>query len=553
MGNAFNNPLDEHKQARMNEIISEVVGVFAKEFPLQYKDALIEMLKDEAQPEEEDERLLPDAPIPDYELKTGMMTKRGDVVKNWKSRYFVALNKADNFKIDYYEKEGGKLKGSVNCCGYRAEEFDEDEVKDFGANGKFGIKLVPYDDRRRTWAFNCETEEEKAEWLKIFRNACNKANPPINEDELIATAFRGAIKAVRWSYGYYGWYRITGTEAESLGGVVSDILNRELINDVIYEIPAGPQRNAVANMVRKTVDTTVIAAVGAAWNSSVAACESLKDTLKSSASAMLTPIFEQEVALKAQVVDKVSGTVNPFLEDVGGRLCRPVLNVVSRPAVRAYVAGVNGFSTFMKKQIADGAFAKDSFEYNAKWAHRSVEYWWSGPLEETNRLCWALYSSDLADVVSFLGGYSTYSLYSEILDSIRDLTHRAITAFETAVKEADTYSGLEGVLDGVISRMLHDAKLSLKAVLNNIMGGMLQEPLESGVVNPCLELTKPIQDVIDSIPVPGLSDLFNLTSLVENCLGEIIDGGVGAVVDGAFADVQGEIDAAGSALGVQSA
>lgn len=75
MGNAFNNPLDEHKQARMNEIISEVVGVFAKEFPLQYKDALIEMLKDEAQPEEEDERLLPDAPIPDYELKTGMMTK----------------------------------------------------------------------------------------------------------------------------------------------------------------------------------------------------------------------------------------------------------------------------------------------------------------------------------------------------------------------------------------------------------------------------------------------------------------------------------------------
>jgi hypothetical protein len=59
----------------MNEIISEVLGVFAKQFPLHYKDALIEMLKEEAKPKEEDPRLLPPAPIPDYELKSGAMTK----------------------------------------------------------------------------------------------------------------------------------------------------------------------------------------------------------------------------------------------------------------------------------------------------------------------------------------------------------------------------------------------------------------------------------------------------------------------------------------------
>ena len=75
MGNAMNNPLDEAKQARMSEIISEVVGEFGKQFPLKYKDALIEKLKEEAQPEEEDPRLLPDAPIPDYELKSGTLIK----------------------------------------------------------------------------------------------------------------------------------------------------------------------------------------------------------------------------------------------------------------------------------------------------------------------------------------------------------------------------------------------------------------------------------------------------------------------------------------------
>jgi hypothetical protein len=553
MGNAFNNPLDESKQARMNEIISEVLGVFAKQFPLHYKDALIEMLKEEAKPKEEDPRLLPPAPIPDYELKSGAMTKRGDVVKNWKKRHFIALNQADNFRIDYFEKEGGALKGSVNCCGYRCEEFNEDEVKEYAANGKFGIKLVPYDDRRRTWSFSCDTEEDKTEWMKIFNNACRKAEPPINPDELISKAFRGAYRAVRWAYGFYGWWSLNGTEAEMLGGLCADILNRELVYDVINNIPAGPQRGAVVNMVRKTVDTTVVAAVGAAWNSSMTACESLKDTLKSSASALIRPIIDQEVALKAQVVDKVLGTINPFLEEEGGRVCRPVLRVCANPITRAFVAGVGGFAAYMKKQITDGAFAQESFDNNIKWAHRSVEYWWSGPLEETNRLCWKLYTSDLADVAAFFGGFTTYSLYSDTLDAIRDLTHRAIYSFETTVRAADNYTNLDRVLNEVLSKYIHDAKLAEQDLLNNILLQLLNEPMEKAVINPCLELTKPIQEVIDAIPVPGLSDLFNLTTVVEEVLSEILNGGVGAIVSGAFGEVAQQIDASGTSLGVESA
>ncbi len=33
-------------------------------------------------------------------------------------------------------------------------------------------------------------------------------------------------KQVRWNYGFYGWYSIFGTEAEQLGSLCSDILNR---------------------------------------------------------------------------------------------------------------------------------------------------------------------------------------------------------------------------------------------------------------------------------------------------------------------------------------
>lgn len=37
MGSSFSNPLDEAKQARMHEIISAFVEIFAKEFPVHYK------------------------------------------------------------------------------------------------------------------------------------------------------------------------------------------------------------------------------------------------------------------------------------------------------------------------------------------------------------------------------------------------------------------------------------------------------------------------------------------------------------------------------------
>lgn len=550
MGNTMNNPMNEERVERMQEVINDVVGVFAKEFPLHYKDALIAKVKDEAQPEEADERMLPDAPVPDYELKSGTMQKRGGLNPGFKSRFFVALNKADNYRIDYYDKQGGKCKGSINCCGFSAQEYNEEDVKQ---HGQFGIKIVPDDDRLRTWYVKTDSEDDKSEWLKVFKNACSKAGPPVNEDELIAEGFKGAYKAVRWHYGFYGWYRCTLVEGDQLGALCSEIVMREVVRAALDEIPEGPQKNMTINMIRKNVDVAVIAAVSAAWKAAVLSCSSMKETLESSVKGLLTPLFEQEVAVKEKIAEICSSTSGPFLEDVGGRICRPILTACSSPITKAFVASVQGFADFMKKQIIDGSFNKEGFDNNIKWAHRSVEYWLSGPLEDTNRICWALYTSDLADVASLFGdGYGAYSLYSDVLDSVRDITHRAIHAFEAAARDADL-QGLEGILNVVIGKYLHDAKLALKGMLNGILGSILQSPVTSMVFTPCLELVKPIQDQIDKIPVPGLSGLFNLSSLMEEVLQRALDDGVGSIVDGAFVDIAGQIDNAGSAIGVTSA
>jgi hypothetical protein len=65
------------------------------------------------------------APIPTDYLKVGTLTKLGGFIKNWKVRHFIAFNAADNYKIEYYDKEGGKMKGLVAPCGYNVEPFDE--------------------------------------------------------------------------------------------------------------------------------------------------------------------------------------------------------------------------------------------------------------------------------------------------------------------------------------------------------------------------------------------------------------------------------------------
>lgn len=547
MGNAMNNPMNEQRVERMQEVISDVVGQFSKEFPLHYKDALIAKIKEEGQPEEEDERKLPDCPTPDYEIKSGTINKKGDINKGWKTRHFIALNEADNFRIDYYDKEGGKKKGSIQCCGYEALAFTEEDTT---THGQFGIKIVPDDDRRRIWWLKCETEEEKDEWLKVFTNACSKANPPEHEDPVIVKAFAGAYRAVRWHYGFYGWYRNVFSEGEQLGALCSEIVMREVVRAALDEVPEGPAKSTTVNMIRKNVDVTVIAAVNAAWNAAVASCISLRDTIEDNVKNLLNPLIENEVKLKEKISTTTNDTVMPFLEDVGGRLCQPLLAACSNPITKAYASSVKGLSDFMKDKIKEGAYTESTMSANIRYAHRSVNYWWSGPLKDTNEIAWNIYANDLADVISFFGaGYTPYSLYSEVLDSIRDVTHRAIHAFATAVEEAK-FENQEAILLEVMSRFVHDAKIAMKGVLENILAGILQSPFETLVITPSLELVKPIQDMIDEIPVPGLSDLFNLSTLTEEVLEKFKGDSVGAIVGGAFGKVAGQIDDAGSAEGI---
>jgi hypothetical protein len=535
MGNLLGG-FDEAKQQRMQEIIQQVLGEFSKQFPLKYKDALIVKVKD-ALNQEEETKQLEECPVPDYVLKTGSMLKRGDVRKNWKKRYFVAKNKADNYVIEYYEAEGvEKSKGTINCCGYRVQDFNEEEVSKFG-QGPHGIKLVPWDERRRFWYFVCETEDEKKEWEKIFQNACRKADPPVNKDPVIKNAFRNAYRATRYAYGYYGWWSITGTEAEVLGAFIGQVLERELLRDVYDNLPSTGRSQAMS-AIGKIVDSAVISAVTAAWNGVLSAVDSVKGTIEKAASDLLNPLFEAEANLKDNIVSRVAATVNPVMEDLGARLCAPVFSRCLTHISVSYISAVRDFVSHTKdrvNRIRSNPQVLDS-EYDS--AQREIDYWYSGPMSTANGVLWRMYTSDLASIMDcFVGGYTAYDIYSNTLDDLRTLLHNATYTF---YKYASEGGDPMDILADTLRKLIHDAKdveaEGVKAILNSLISSTVDEK----VIGPCKELVAPVNDMIPD----ALKELVNIETLVEEVIGDIVDGALKAIVSGGITPEQEKLQEA---------
>ena len=129
------------------------------------------------------------------------------------------------------------------------------------------------------------------------------------------------------------------------------------------------------------------------------------------------------------------------------------------------------------------------------------------------------------------------------MDEIRGLTHRAVHAFATGIAEFEgDERNLNGLLSDVLARYIHDAKISMKELSNNILGDMLASPKETLVLTPSLTLVAPLQEMLDAIPVPGLADLFSLEGLTEEVVERVFGDGVGTLVSASYGKVERAFD-----------
>jgi hypothetical protein len=174
----FSGPVSEEDQNRIKQVLSDLEKDFLETYPVQFGVAICQKVKDESSqdgssPDPLEELQLQKAPLPNEPLKKGYATKRGANVRNWKKRFFVANNASENFRIDYFDNEGGKIKGSINCAAYWCSDFGETDEAQFGP---FGIRLTPtfFSRIRRNWYIRFENEEDRTAWREVIQQCCWK-------------------------------------------------------------------------------------------------------------------------------------------------------------------------------------------------------------------------------------------------------------------------------------------------------------------------------------------------------------------------------------------
>ncbi|KAJ1438851.1 hypothetical protein B484DRAFT_392067 [Ochromonadaceae sp. CCMP2298] len=546
MGGSLGSPIDDATQDKINETIQDVIKIFSVEYSKSFTQAIISqaMAGDDA-PDAYSQMKLKESEAASTPLKTGTLIKRGDSVKNWKERTFVAYNAADNYKIDYLDgtAETGKLKGTIYCAGYRAQEFNSDDVAE---HGEAGIKIVPYSSRRRTWWIKCADESLRNEWMDVFQTACYKATAPRDEDECIAIAFDTTMKKLRWHFNFWGRSYNAGGEAEQLGEFLLELLDRDIIGEIISNLADNAMKTATTSLIIKTIGSLVKGAAGSAWISSATAVRSLSASIQSTVKETLAPIKNAQEKFKGLVLQKINKLVDPLLQTTGAAVLSPILLVIVRPGIEVFVQTATGFHAHISKKIAAGEFTDDKFKSSLAQSDYQMD-WRSGPLHKSYVLIDRMFSQDMATVAQlFPTGVTPHAISLMLKDKVQLLAHRAVFTFGYLVQ--DEMEEPPVALAKASAMLFHDCHLLLGACLAETMASLLETPMAEMVIAPAGELIAPLQDQIDALP--GLNMLLDLSALLEDTVLGVQTNAIDSLLKKSTSEIKQAFDLASAELGL---
>uniref|UniRef100_A0A7S2SK87 PH domain-containing protein n=1 Tax=Rhizochromulina marina TaxID=1034831 RepID=A0A7S2SK87_9STRA len=516
----------------LQNVISGFTGKFSVYMLLGFKSTVIAQAVENAQGEEDDEFQLMEAPVPDWELKTGFLTKRGDGRKNWSKRWFVAKNAADGFIIEYYTDQTLKTKkGVISCAGYKAQK--DDKMK------KFGITLTPYDESRRVWYIHADSAEEQESWYSIFDNACMYGEPAKDPDAMIQTSFELAFDRLKLDQGI--WWRMQHDRSpqEMLAKLLMEVLERGVLRDIRANIsdPTGGMLKSMARgMVDKMVATNCNVACAAAWSGAKPAIDAIKNIFIEKVQGMVTPIVELQESTKAKIVESVGSVTDPAFSSIASTALAPVLDKAMGPIVDAYKAGMRGFFNQTEKrlnELADAGTRQKTVQELTSAV--SYSYWSESPMVEAYELLRDLRDSQLADVLEHVPGLSIWGFIYTLDDGIRSLIRKAIHTVSKLIEEmSDAGAALQETMD----RFAADAKLCIEKLVVSGLKYMIGSLIDENLTTPCVEVVKPLSDAIPE----AMQEIVNIEDLLTSTIDDIVTNGVKTAASAGTSGAVGAID-----------
>lgn len=523
----------------------EVIKTFT---PLYLKGMGVAMVKAEAEARNRpaNQFRLTQPPIPFEPLHEGYATKLGGVMKNWKKRYFVALNKKDNFDIKYYASDAAyasapdKPKGVINLCWYQVKRCTSEGDK--AANGEFSVKLAPWwsSDRRRTWVVRFDDEETLKKWIEVFQNAANKANAPLNEDPVLRAAFKTAYNETRWRLGEWGWYYYAAPEEKQLGMLVVDRCDRTCMREVYAKLNSSTER-VLRPRIEAFLDGSVGAVVGAGWKSIVASIATQKPALEAKVREQVAPLLDKKMELMDKIQTSISSVINPAVEKQATRIVSPLTNILSGPLLDAFQVCIRVFTKEMSELITKAAAAgdkeKETWERGFKDFDRETYYSY-GILRDaiaavrnldnyssTSRKGVVSITLTLEEILTLLNGVELWQVERDFEDSVREVCRWALYTFKTLVKNYPT-ANKQDLLGQTVAAFVHDSKVRTYKALHSIFSTVILKPIHKEVVPTLTSMLEPIASLIPEAFAPLLDVNEMVETIIDNVVSSLIDAAI---------------------------
>mmetsp|Transcript_3878 Transcript_3878/g.12640 ORF Transcript_3878/g.12640 Transcript_3878/m.12640 type:complete len:596 (+) Transcript_3878:84-1871(+) len=556
----FSNPLEATKD-RIQERLSEIVAIFASEFPEQYKTVLIKKLREDKGGDDWAYQLREASP-PDWDLQAGLLTKKGASIfarSKWQERYFVVKNEAENFRIYYWKSEtffnlGVKPSDWIDGCGYDVEEEEEegDDSKKDQTPPSLRWKLTPYDDKLRVWYLEAKSAEDKAKWMDTMKAACWKARSPRDPDDVVHDAFDRAFRETRRKCGEYGHFSYHFDEPQTLGSFMFKVVEREILGRDVYPKIPGAVKGRVKAAVDKSVGSSCTTASSGAWNAARKAADSAKTTISETAKKMLDPLLSAESTLKDKIVDKVTEIADPVLAKAGSDVLKPIADKLLSPVVAVYVEALRGFGKLMRpivKTLKDkGKGDKDeTLRDLCRGARRKIDYSFSGPMKEACAVLRQFTTNDIAKTINAVlsGGkiYDLYRLISKVEAGVRSVLHNAVFTFEKSCettiisKTVSTHEQKddepplamdpEDAMRDIAPKLAEDLGATLTEKVHAIFLSFIETDVDESIATPAKSAVEPLADEVPD----DLKDLIVLPNLAENVVNDAVANAIALIVD----------------------
>eukprot|EP01006_Ploeotia_vitrea_P022571 TRINITY_DN54978_c0_g1_i1.p1 TRINITY_DN54978_c0_g1~~TRINITY_DN54978_c0_g1_i1.p1 ORF type:complete len:532 (+),score=83.50 TRINITY_DN54978_c0_g1_i1:68-1663(+) len=501
--------------ARVKQTAEDICTVFAPEYAKQFAVQMVKAKLNEQMKKPKPDWKLRDAKPAKKPLKCGYIEKMGDVVKNWKKRYLVLLNEKDDYIAYYYVKEDDssdpkKSKGKIMLDGYQVKKNEESEQKEFG---EFGLKLVPYNERRRTWRIKCPSAAEQEEWKTALNLGCRKAPAPLHKDKVLRKAFLAAYRETRWHFpGWYGpWPGWGGTEEEHLGAMIVDKCEHDFLGQFWATLPSGFLHKMIKNKVTDVLDKTVGAATKAAWKGCQAGVEKAKEPLQKEVDENMEPIAKKYAELMETIQQKATALLQQGLKEVAEPVMKPLAEIMMTPLINAFQQVLKIWQNKMKAGNDLKKESKDIKRY--AWS-----YWLMGdawhPIQEFTR------SNELQAMDTILRGFDRWRFEWDFRESTETLMRKASFTWKEEVEETgDEAAATASVTD----KLEHDTRLACTEYIFKLLNAIILEPINRLILPKLKEdVLRPIENALPDLMKKMLDLVQIVTKIIKTAVTDAV-------------------------------